>query len=344
MQTQAVDAWAAETPGEPEARKQQVHVWTSENSGTVRHNLPLAELEGLLALPDTRLWVDLTNPTTDDLQWLERDLGILHLTTEDLARRGQRAKLEDFDSYSYLVTFDLKFAGGVIQTDEVDILIGTNFLVTSHSGSFGPIADSHHLAARLAAVMGRGIDFLLYVLLDDLVDTYFPALDAFDEAVSGLEDAILSDPTPEVLQRIFAMKRNVLQIRKVINPELEVFTRLMSEAAGLVHDDHIIYYRDVYDHLIRIFEVVDAYRDQMSSALDAYLSMTSNRMNDVMKRLTIVAAIFLPISFLTGVFGMNFGAQPWVQHDPGWLFYASIVVMVAITMGQIMFYRRKKWL
>ena len=108
--------------------------------------------------------------------------------------------------------------------------------------------------------------------------------------------------------------------------------------------DNIIYYRDVHDHLIRIFEVVDSYRDQMSSALDAYLSMTSNRMNEVMKRLTVVAAIFLPITFLTGVFGMNFGAQPWVQHDPGWLFWASVAVMIVITVMQIMFYRRKRWI
>ena len=156
--------------------------------------------------------------------------------------------------------------------------------------------------------MARGVDYLLYVLLDTLVDRYFPALDAFDEAIDGLEDAIIADPTPAVLNTIFAMKRNVVQLRKVINPQLESFSRLTSESYGVVQADNLIYYRDVHDHLIRIFEVVDSYRDQMSSALDAYLSMTSNRMNEVMKRLTVVAAIFLPITFLTGVFGMNFGS------------------------------------
>lgn len=158
--------------------------------------------------------------------------------------------------------------------------------------------------------MARGVDYLLYILLDTLVDRYFPALDALDEAIDELEDAIIADPTPEVLNTIFAMKRNIVQLRKVINPQLESFSRLTSESYGVVQADNLIYYRDVHDHLIRIFEVVDSHRDQMSSALDAYLSMTSNRMNEVMKRLTVVAAIFLPISFLTGVFGMNFGNQP----------------------------------
>jgi magnesium transporter len=193
-------------------------------------------------------------------------------------------------------------------------------------------------------VMARGADYLLYVLLDTLVDRYFPALDAFDEAIDGLEDAIIADPTPAVLNTIFAMKRNVVQLRKVINPQLESFSRLTSESYGVVQPDNLIYYRDVHDHLIRIFEVVDSYRDQMSSALDAYLSMTSNRMNEVMKRLTVVAAIFLPITFLTGVFGMNFGSQPWVQKDPGWLFWASVAVMIAITVVQIVFYRRRRWI
>jgi magnesium transporter len=238
----------------------------------------------------------------------------------------------------------MQFANNEIATHEVDFLIGRTFLVSSHRGRLATDDERARLEQRLARVMARGVDYLLYILLDTLVDRYFPALDAFDEAIDGLEDAIIADPTPAVLNTIFAMKRNVVQLRKVINPQLESFSRLTSESYGVVQPDNLIYYRDVHDHLIRIFEVVDSYRDQMSSALDAYLSMTSNRMNEVMKRLTVVAAIFLPITFLTGVFGMNFGSQPWVQKDPGWLFWASVAVMIAITVVQIVFYRRRRWI
>lgn len=322
----------------------RTRVYTSADSGTILVDPSKEEMEALMTHPDTRIWVDLDGPTEEDLAWLERDFGILHLTIEDIARQGQRAKLEEFDSYDYLVAFDMLYAANEITTHEVDFLIGHTFLISSHRGRLASDDARARLDQRLVRVMARGVDYLLYVLLDTLVDRYFPALDALDDAIDQLEDAIIADPTPAVLNTIFDMKRNVVQLRKVINPQLESFSRLTSESYGVVQPDNLIYYRDVHDHLIRIFEVVDSYRDQMSSALDAYLSMTSNRMNEVMKRLTVVAAIFLPISFLTGVFGMNFGSQPWVQHDPGWLFWLSVAAMIAITVVQIMFYRRKRWI
>lgn len=322
----------------------RTRVYTGAEGGTIVADPSPEELAALMTSPDTRIWIDLDTPIAEDLKMLEADFGILPLTTEDLARQGQRAKLEEFDSYSYLVAFDMQFADNEITTHEVDFLIGRTFLISSHRGRLASDDERSRLEQRLPRVMARGVDYLLYLLLDTLVDRYFPALDAFDEAIDGLEDAIIDEPTPAVLNTIFAMKRNVVQLRKVINPQLESFSRLTSESYGVVQEDNLIYYRDVHDHLIRIFEVVDSYRDQMSSALDAYLSMTSNRMNEVMKRLTVVAAIFLPISFLTGVFGMNFGSQPWVQHDPGWLFWVSVAVMIVITVVQIMFYRRKRWI
>jgi magnesium transporter len=319
-------------------------VYTSADGGTVLTDSARAAMEEMMAHPDMRIWVDLDDPTPEELHWLEADFGILPLTTEDLARQGQRAKLEEFDSYDYLVAFDLHFADNLITAHEVDILIGRTFLITSHRGALGTIAEEMRLEQRLSRIMARGMDYLLYILLDALVDRYFPALDAFDDAIDTLEDTIIEDPTPEVLNMIFAMKRNAVQLRKVIHPQVEIFSRLMSESYSVVQSDNVIYYRDVHDHLIRISDVVDAYRDQMTSALDAYLSITSNRMNDVMKRLTVVAAIFLPISFLTGVFGMNFGSQPWVQDDPGWLFWLTVVLMIGVTAAQILFYRRKRWI
>ncbi len=322
----------------------RTRVYTSADGGTIVADPTREEMEALMTHPDTRIWLDLDEPTADDLKMLEADFGILHLTTEDLARQGQRAKLEEFDSYDYLVAFDMQFVDNAVTTHEVDFLIGHTFLISSHRGRLASDDERARLEQRLAHVMARGVDYLLYILLDTLIDRYFPALESLDETIDELEDAIIADPTPEVLNTIFAMKRNVVQLRKVINPQLESFSRLTSESYGVVQADNLIYYRDVHDHLIRIFEVVDSHRDQMSSALDAYLSMTSNRMNEVMKRLTVVAAIFLPISFLTGVFGMNFGNQPWVQRDPGWLFWASVLVMIAITAVQITFYRRKRWI
>ena len=172
------------------------------------------------------------------------------------------------------------------------------------------MTEARDVANHTESILSDGRDYLVYALTDRLVDSYFPVLDAMHEAVDDLEDHIVTDPTKELLARIFDMKRDAVVLRKATSPQLEVFSRLSVPGVGIATDAHAIYFRDVHDHLIRVIESADGYRDLMTGALDAYLSNVSNRMNDVMKRLTVVAALFLPISFLTGLLGMNLRTQP----------------------------------
>jgi magnesium transporter len=165
-------------------------------------------------------------------------------------------------------------------------------------------------------------------------------LDAMHEAVDDLEDEIVANPAQSLMSRIFEMKRDAVSLRKIISPQLEVFSRLTSPGLGIIGEEHVVYFRDVHDHLIRVFEAMDSYRELMSGALDAYLSTVSNRMNEVMKRLTVMAALFLPITFFTGVFGMNLRETP-IWHDPiFWLFLGG---MAAASIGQFLYFRRKGW-
>jgi len=186
--------------------------------------------------------------------------------------------------------------------------------------------------------------FLLYAILNALTDSYFPILDSIDDLIDELEDVTVTDTSNEVQLRIFRIKRALANMRRTISPQVEVANALVSRTGKLIPAKAEPYFADVHDHLIRAFEILDSYRDLMSGMLDVYLTTVSNRLNEVMKQLTIIATIFMPITFITGVFGMNFGHLPQVEHDNGSLFWIALLLMAIITVMQIWYFRRRKWL
>ena len=292
------------------------------------------------------VWLDLDSPSAEEVESLGPLLGIMDLTLEDVTKQGQRAKIESYDHYLYVVMHGMKLgqADQRLSLPELDLLLGPNYLVTVHYEAMENVLQHRQIAEMTASTMGRGADFLLYTLVDSLVDSYFPVLDSLDDRIDQLEDDIVERTAEGILARIFALKRDVVVLRKVISPQIEVFNQLTSRTYDLVQDKHIVYFRDVHDHLIRAFEVIDSYRDLMTGALDAYLSTVSNRLNSVMKRLTLIATIFMPITFITGVFGMNFGSAPQVVWDNGAFFWLSLVGMAVITAVQIVYFRLVGWI
>lgn len=315
-------------------------------TGDIRADPPPDELHQLLEDPANLIWIDLESPTAEELGLVGGILRWEHLTIEDLTRQGQRGKLERFDGYAFLVMHALEYAAAPgdetprLATPEIDFVVGSNYVASCHYVPQPHITQSREVNEHCAAMMSRGTDFILYTLTDRLVDSYFPVLDAMHDAVDELEDRILEDPNQQLMSRIFDMKRDAMVLRKATSPQLEVFSRLTAPGFGVVSEEHANYFRDVHDHLIRVFESTDSYRDLMGGALDAYLSTVSNRMNEVMKRLTVMAALFLPITFFTGVFGMNLRETPLWNDSLFWVFLG---LMAAGSAVQFVYFKRKRW-
>ena len=294
---------------------------------------------------DQFFWLDLTSPNRDDLDQLRILFKFHPLALQDTDEFGQRPKLDDYDDYVFLVYYGA--AGdqpaGISPLREVHMYISGRFLVTVHRDALP------QLERQREALHGRVLhseQFLIYRVLDALTDSFFPLLSDMDDEIDTLESSIVAGPTQEALQRLFGLKRELVAMRKVITPQRDLFARSVDQIAelpGLTLDERD-YFRDVYDHLIRISDLIDSYRDLLSGATDMYLSTVSNRQNEVMKQLTVIATIFLPLSFITGFFGMNFGYLVTDLIHTDWTFWVvGVGSMVATCIALLVYFRRKGW-
>jgi magnesium transporter len=293
---------------------------------------------------DQFFWLDLTAPGEAELAEMRELFGFHPLALEDSTHFGQRPKLDDYDDHVLLVFYGAwrHHPDDPEPLREVHLFISGRYLVTVHRDPLPPLEQQRE---QLAGRVLHSEQFLLYRVLDALVDSFFPLLSDMDDEIDDLEAALLAEPEERQLERLFALKRELVAMRKVVTPQRDLFVRSVDQIAQLpgLELDERDYFRDVYDHLIRISDLIDSYRDLLSGATDLYLSTISNRQNDVMKQLTVIATIFLPLSFITGFFGMNFGFM--VDHiSRGWTFWVGGVgSMLATVLCLLVFFRRKKW-
>ncbi len=313
------------------------------NSGDgVEHDVTPENIRRLLD-SSTRFWLDVVGLDESAAQHILRDtFGFHPLAVEDAEHFGQRPKVESYDGYTVLVVYGVDGTGRLV---EVHCFYTDTYLVTVHHD---PCPDLGEVARRLAAGTLPRPDhvMVLYRVIDSLVDGYFPVLAHLDDDIDRLEDEILQRPTEEQLGQLFDMKRSLIAMRKVVTPQRDMFATLLGggdELPGMTPDAER-YFRDIYDHLIRISDLVDSYRDLMTGALDTHLSTVSNRLNVVMKQLTIIATVFLPLSFLTGFFGQNFAWM--VNRITGFSQFVGVgigtqVLAVAIL---VVFFRKRGWL
>jgi magnesium transporter len=309
--------------------------------GSERVRFDRATVEGLLAA-GRFFWLDLDQPDAADFEIL-RDVFRFHpLAVEDSEHFDQRAKLDDYDDFLFIVVF-----GATTDADqlvEVHCFYSERFLLTVHRDDCPAFADIR----RRYRDRQRTIDhpsLLLYRVIDGLVDSFFPVLAAFDNRIDELENQIFSRADDQQLQEIFGMKRLLVGMRKAVTPQRDTFASLMGRIAELpgLDDEDERYFRDVYDHLIRISDLIDSYRDLLSSAMDVYLSTVSNRLNAVMKQLTVIATVFLPLTFITGFFGQNFGFL--TGHIKSWEAFVGLglgieLVALLLLLG---FFKRRHW-
>jgi magnesium transporter len=311
-----------------------------------------ATLEGIkkAVAGDGFFWLslDIHDPgPDDDVTGLLTNTFRFHpVAVEAVERFGQRARIDDYDDFVHVITFGMGDDGKT--PAEVHCFVTERFIISLHQGdcrALGTVCDilgSHHSAKASAPQT-----VILYLIMDSLIDSFFPVLSDFDDAIDSLEGAILKNPTEEQLGTLFDMKRQIMTIRKVITPQRDMLASLTSgmvEIPGMT-DQGSAYFRNLYDHLIRISDMVDAYRDLIGGAMDTHMSMVSNRLNVVMKQLAIIATIFLPLGFLTGFFGQNFAwLTGHVQTSFGYFLFLGIGSEVVAIVLLLILFKRRGWL
>src|SRR5215813_4148276 len=289
-----------------------------------------------------RLWFDLYQPDADELGMLATAFGIHQLALEDAAQFGQRPKLEDYDDFTQLIAYGVQ--EGNDDLVEIHFFYSMRYLVTVRHGDCAAFAEARKRLAHRAKPVGRLQ--LMHRILDELTDGFFPVLSSFDDRIDQLQDEMFARPTDAQLSELFNMKRWLIGVRKVITPQRDLVASLVdgvNELPGMTREIER-YYRDLYDHLIRISDLVDSYRDLLTGSMDAYLSTVSNQLNVIMKQLTLIATIFLPLAFLTGFFGQNFG---WMVQRLGGLgpfLVFGVGIELAVVGSMLVVFRRRGWL
>jgi magnesium transporter len=303
------------------------------------------------------IWVDLENPVEAEEETVLVSMCDFHpLAIEDCQRGqdedGHLPKVEDFGEYLFVIFNPVE---GVmpaddgesmfhmeIRTSQLSAFLKDRLLVTHHYKPLRSVTHAAQLCAKNPQTLGRGPDFLFHLIIDDVVDNYTPILDRLDDAIDTMEDQVIQQPTQETMMHILQLKQNIMTIRRVAVYQREMLNRLSRGEFDLITANEMIYYRNVYDHLVRMTDLADSYRDMVSSLLDVYLSVTSNRLNQVMKVLTIISTIFLPLSVITGFFGMNFKYLPIAEWEHGVLLTAAMMVLVAV--GMLWVFKRNHWI
>jgi len=290
-------------------------------------------------------WLDIQAPGEEDLKILEKVFGFHHLTIEDIQHQDQRPKLEEYAGYTFIVIFTAKLAAdGEIQFQEHHMFVSKDYLVTVHDDPAEILVTLADRVKRSPELTKGNPGFLTYLVIDDLVDSLFPLLESLDDRIDTLEDRILADATPELLGQINQYKRQVIELRKFIGAQRDLFQRLITHSIDVRGEELTLYWRDVHDHLIRQYETVDSLRDLLTGAMDIYLSTVSNRLNNTMKALTVIASLFLPLTFLTGFFGMNFLYLTANLEPSTASFWIGVGIMVFSVVIQFYFFKRRGWL
>ncbi|MFX1530541.1 MAG: magnesium/cobalt transporter CorA [Promethearchaeota archaeon] len=290
-------------------------------------------------------WIDVYGlAQIDIIEGIGQQFNLHPLVLEDILSPNQRPKLEDYGSYIFTVLQKLSWNKEEEDFDyeQISLILGENYVISFQERDtklFNPIYERIYVPKGRVRQMGS--DYLFYVLIDIIIDNYFFVLEKVGEDIEDIEDTLIKNPDPETLQLIYKLKRSSIELRKSIWPIREVINKLQREQSNLIKDDLQIYLRDIYDHVFRISDLLENYRDIIFGMLDLYLSSVSNKMNDIMKVLTMISTIFIPLSFLGGFYGMNFIVYQSFQYD---LFTIIIIIMIVIALLMFVFFKRKKWI
>ncbi len=320
-----------------------ITVCIDRNGEDVRETVSPEGISELVADPSALLWVDVADPTPDEFDLLAGEFGFHPLAVEDAIRQHQRPKLDEYDGYFFLIFYTLELCDGSPRGQEIAFFIGKNYVMTVHDGRPPVLEETRQRwQANVAHKENRTVGFLVYTILDAIVDDYFPVIDGVAEQIDALQDEIFAGGEAQTQEEIFRLKRNLLDVRRIVAPERDVMNRLVRRDAPVFDPAVIVYYQDVYDHIMRVTDAVDTYRDVLSSALDANLSMTSYRLNQVVKRLTSWSIILMSVTLIASIYGMNFVNMPELEWT--WGYPAALAGMVVLALGLLALFKRIDWL
>jgi magnesium transporter len=287
-------------------------------------------------------WLDIQDPDDADYRLLLDVFHFHRLTVEDVQLQNSRPKLDQFDGYAFAVIFAATLENTRLVFQEHHVYLSEHMVVTVHQGPAPPLETVMKRVVDDPEITQNEANMLKYLVVNEVTEAMFTVLDQLDDQIDRLEDQIVTDPTPRTLSTVYRLKHEVIELRRVLSAQREVFQHMVTHAVQLLGEDAAIYYRDVYDHVLRQYETVDSLRDLLTGAMDVYLSTVSNRLNRTMKQLTVIASLFLPLTFLTGFFGMNFGYLVSHITAPG-AFAGGVALMVITTAVQLYFFRRRRY-
>ena len=297
--------------------------------------------------PDPKVlhWIDLDCPTPEEARILEDPFHFHPLAIEDCLVDVNHPKVDDYESYVFLIVHAVGFdhQSSEFRTSELDMFLGPNYLVSHHEGPIAGVTSAAEQCARgLITSLPRGVDFLTYQILDQLFEQYVPNLDLLEDRIERVQGEVFEAKGPGVLEQIFDLKRDVSQLRRICTPERELVHRLSRGEFAIIGAKATVYFRDIYDNLYRIVDASYQYHDMIQGLLDAYLSVVNNRLNETMKRLAAIGAVFAAVTVIAGIYGMNFEHMPELHWKYG--YFLALGLMLSASAGLLWWFRRKEWI
>ena len=315
--------------------------------GKLRRDLAPRELHAAIKQPGASLWVDIDSTNRHQLAVMEKIFNFHPLSIEDSVNPVSRVKVEEYPDYLFIVVRVVRFCESTpdpydLETFNLNLFIGRNFLVTVHGEPSPSVAAVENLVVRNPDMLDRGPARLGHMILDTAIDAYFPIVDQLDDFIDSLEARVFGKFDDDVLHEIFTVKRMVISLRRYLSPQREVFNILTNRPTPFIAPEVQVYFRDVYDHMLRINDSLDNYRELLSSTLDSYLTQVSNRLGMVTKGLSVVATMSVPFVVVAGIYGMNFQNIPLANNPNG--FWIMVVGQFAIGLGLVAFLKWRRWL
>jgi magnesium transporter len=337
--------------GEVAAGATTIHLIDYTNTDFVEKKLASTDECQHYLEKDSITWIHLQGPAQAETIKKIGDIFELHpLSLEDILNKGQRPKIEEYDDLLFIIMSMPIEVEGVTMIEQVSLFLGENYIISFHGGSVDPFDPlRQRLRRQNSSTRSKQADYLLYCILDLVIDQGYPILEALGEKIEGLEEQLLSASTkPGAHAEIHRIRRELLLLRRNLWPQREVINNLLRDDNALINASTSVYFRDCYDHTIQILELLENYREMAASLIDIYLSATSQRLNEIMRVLTMIASIFIPLTFVVGLYGMNFShpSSPWAMPELHWYFGYPLVwgVMIAIVAAMLFYFKRKHWL